>query len=403
MKKPGFEKVIEERKFSFFLYEKTVKKQYVEEYSKVIFEAFYGDQTLFVSSDEVDESWRFTDSAINEWKSESVELHLCKPDTTPTPDFVKHLNETHYQEHEEFKNIGIIGLGKMGANIARQLISKNWRVIGYNKSPEKSIALRKDGIETVRTIKELVTNLESPRKIWLMVPHQAVDEVLMELTPLLSEGDTIFDGGNSFYKESRRRGIELERKKVNYVDVGVSGGPEGALKGACLMIGSTPDVFKDNEIVFKDLSVENGYLHTGKLGSGHFVKMIHNGIEYGMMQAVAEGFSIFKQSEFDLNLNKIADVYNHGSVIESRLIGWLKSAYDNFGQNLNTSECCSGKVSHSGEGKWTVNEARELGIPTPVIEAGLQFRIDSQDNPSYTGKVVSALRNQFGGHDVNQK
>jgi len=403
MKKPGFERVLEERKFSFFLYEKTTKKQYVEEYSKVIYEAFYGDQTLFVSDEEVDASWKFTDSVIDSWSEESVTLHSYKPDTTPRPDFMEQLDREENREIDEFKNLGIIGLGKMGSNIARQLISKNWRVVGYNRDSKQTDAMKKEGVESSYTLSEMVNNLESPRKIWLMVPHQAVDEVLKVLTPLLSEGDTIFDGGNSFYKDTLARGAEFKGRKINYIDVGVSGGPSGALSGACLMVGSSKEMFKENEELFKDLSVEHGYIHAGKSGAGHFVKMVHNGIEYGMMQSIAEGFEIFQKSDFDLNLKEIADVYNHGSVIESKLIGWLKSAYDSFGQDLNSVNCCSGEVDHSGEGEWTVNEAKELGVPATIIEGALTFRKDSKGNPSYTGQVVSALRNKFGGHDVSQK
>jgi 6-phosphogluconate dehydrogenase len=220
---------------------------------------------------------------------------------------------------------------------------------------------------------------------------------LKALTPELTKGDTVIDGGNSPYKESIRRAQELERKGINFLDAGVSGGPAGARNGACIMVGGDEKVFRIYEQIFRDASVEHGYAHFGKAGAGHFVKMVHNGIEYGMMQALAEGFAILRASGFNLHLSKAADLYNHRSVIESRLVGWLKSAYEEYGENL---EGISGAVAQSGEALWTVDAAKELGIPAPIIKGALDFRLQSQTHPSYIGKIVSALRHQFGGHEV---
>jgi 6-phosphogluconate dehydrogenase len=232
-----------------------------------------------------------------------------------------------------------------------------------------------------------------------MVPHQAVDAVLSDLMPFLEPGDTVIDGGNSPYKESMRRARELDAKGVAFLDAGVSGGPSGARNGACIMVGGKKEVFRMYEQVFRDLSVENGYAYLGKSGAGHFVKMVHNGIEYGMMQALAEGFAVLKTSSFKLDLAVVADLYNHKSVVESRLVDWLRSAFEEYGEGL---DGVSGAVAQSGEGLWTVDAAKELGVPAPVLSASVDFRSQSQKGPSYTGKLLSAMRNQFGGHEVKE-
>ncbi len=296
--------------------------------------------------------------------------------------------------------IGYVGLGKMGFNMVRRLLKKGYEVVVFDKDAPVMKKISRQGAESADSLKSLVSILPVPRLIWLMVPYQVVDSVLKEFTPVLKKGDTVIDGGNSPYKESIRRANELKTKGTNFLDAGVSGGPEGARNGACLMVGGDKKIFKKYEILFKDLSVKNGYSYMGKSGAGHFVKMVHNGIEYGMMQALAEGFAIMKASHFDLDLAKIADLYNHRSVIESRLIGWLKDAFEKYGEDLNG---IPGSVSYSGEGKWTVEEAKELCIPVPVIEKALNFRIKSQSNPCYTGQMLSALRNLFGGHEVKLK
>jgi 6-phosphogluconate dehydrogenase len=296
--------------------------------------------------------------------------------------------------------LGYIGLGKMGYNMAELLLDKGHQVVAYNKSPESVQKIAQRGAQPADSLRALVQALPAPRLVWIMVPHQAVDDVLKDIIPLLAKGDTVIDGGNSPYKESMRRANELEAKGIDFLDAGVSGGPGGARTGACIMIGGRQEVFRKFEQLFRDLSVENGYAYLGKAGAGHFVKMVHNGIEYGMMQALAEGFAIMKASLFDLELTKVADLYNHKSVVESRLVGWLKSAFYQYGKELNG---ISGSAAQSGEGLWTVEAAEELGIPAPIIKGSLDFRLESQKKPSYTGKVISALRHQFGGHEAKEK
>lgn len=293
--------------------------------------------------------------------------------------------------------IGIVGLGKMGLNIGTRLHQKKYQVVGYNRSEGPRKEAQELGIKAVDSLGSLVENLSEPRVLWLMVPNTVVDAVLEEVLPMLSKGDLVIDGGNSFYKNSVARGEKATSYGVKFIDVGVSGGPKGALEGACLMVGGESEDFAEVESLFKDLSVPEGYVHVGKVGAGHFVKMVHNGIEYGMMQSIAEGFEIMKKSEFDLNLKDVARVYNHGSVIQSRLTGWLEEGFEKYGEDL---EEASGTVSHSGMGEWTIQAGEELGVSTPAISSAMQFRKDSENSPSFTGRVLSTLRNMFGGHDV---
>lgn len=302
------------------------------------------------------------------------------------------------------KEIGIIGLGKMGSGIALQLVEKGWKVIGFNRSIEKTNELAQQGVMPATTLSALVRSFESsPRVLLLMVPAgKPVDEMLFGshgLVPLLNKGDIIIDGGNSNYKETIRRYKEVKKHGIQFIDCGISGGPSGARNGACCMVGGPTNLFKNIELLFETISVENGYAHFEGEGAGHFVKMVHNGIEYGMMQAIGEGFDVMKQSPFQLDLTKVASVYNHGSVITSSLIGWLHEAYVDWGENL---EPISGSIHQSGEGKWTVETAEELDVDVPVIRDSCEFRFQSQQNPSYTGKVVSALRGKFGGHPVSR-
>ena len=398
-RKPGFEKVLEERTMSFFLYEKKNKVQYVEEYAKVIHAAVAGEQSFFVSPKEIDALWQFVDPVVYAWKRGSVSLDTYKPDTTPSPALLAIKQDTDDRNPERFP-IGFVGLGKMGGNLARQLHRKGWQVTGFNQDPEATRDLEREGIIGTYSLENLVQALPSPRTFWLMVPHQAVDTVIDQLIPLIEKGDTVIDGGNSPYKDSIRRHRNLADHGINFIDVGVSGGPSGALNGSCLMIGGNRALYDQYEPLFKDLSVPDGHMYAGKPGAGHFVKMVHNGIEYGMMQAIAEGFEILKRSSLDIDLLKAAESYNHGSVIESRLMAWLSIAYKEAGADLGTY---SGSVSQSGEGQWTVDEAHELGVPVPIIEASLEFRKQSQQSPSYAGRVLSALRNQFGGHDTRKR
>jgi len=296
--------------------------------------------------------------------------------------------------------LGYVGLGKMGFNMVERLLEKGHEVVAYNRSEKPVKEIAEKGAKPASSLQFLADTLSTPRLIWLMIPHQAVEGVIKELIQFLDKGDTIVDGGNSPYKESMRRARELQGEGIDFLDAGVSGGPGGARDGACIMIGGKKTVYKKFKNLFRDLSARKGYAYMGKSGAGHFVKMIHNGIEYGMMQAIAEGFAIMKASPFDLDLMKIAELYNHRSVIESRLVGWLKTAFDQYGEDL---ENISGSVAQTGEGAWTVEAAKELGIPAPIIEGALNFRIESQTKPTYTGKIISALRHQFGGHEVLKK
>ncbi len=296
--------------------------------------------------------------------------------------------------------LGYVGLGKMGYGMVELLLDKHHEVVVYNRSQEPVRAIAQRGAEPADSPRSLAAALTPPRLVWLMVPYQAVDVVLNDLVPFLAKGDTVIDGGNSPYKETVRRAAELEKKGIEFLDAGTSGGPGGARTGACIMIGGKEEVFRKYEQLFRDLSVENGYAYLGRSGAGHFVKMVHNGIEYGMMQALAEGFAVLKESPFDLDLVKVADLYNHRSVIESRLTSWLKTAYEQHGTELKD---ISGSVAQSGEGMWTVDAATELGVPSPIIKGALDFRLQSQKSPSYTGRIVSALRHQFGGHEVKAK
>jgi 6-phosphogluconate dehydrogenase len=296
--------------------------------------------------------------------------------------------------------LGYIGLGKMGFNMVERLLEKGHRVMVYDMNREAVSAVAAKGAEQAGSIAEMAGRLEAPRLFWIMVPFSAVDAVLQELMPYLAKGDTIIDGGNSPYKHSMRRAGELLGRGIDFLDAGISGGPAGARSGSCIMVGGREEAFRRHEALFRDLAHEKGYVHTGPAGSGHFVKMVHNGIEYGMMQALAEGFTVLKTSPFGLDMAAVADLYQHGSVIESRLVEWLRQGYEQFGPDLKE---VSGSAAQSGEAMWTIEAARELGVSVPVIQASLDFRLASARNPSYTAKVISVLRHQFGGHEMKKK
>jgi 6-phosphogluconate dehydrogenase len=302
------------------------------------------------------------------------------------------------------RELGIIGLGKMGGGIAKRLLKKGWKVHGYDMSVSTVRELAASGMEPAASLPELVAQLPQPRLVWLMVPAgKTVDAVLFGeqgIAKKLSRGDVVIDGGNSFYKDSIRRAKKLSALGITFIDVGFSGGPGGARQGGCLMVGGNEADFRRIEPLYRDLALEDGYRFFKGVGAGHFVKMVHNGIEYGMMQALAEGFAILKKSKYKPDLAKVAESYNHGSVVESRLVGWLESAYRAYGENL---AAISGTVGHSGEGEWTATTARELKVPATIIEESFKFRVRSAKKPSYTGKVLSALRNQFGGHSIKPK
>ncbi|MDE2399527.1 MAG: decarboxylating 6-phosphogluconate dehydrogenase [Patescibacteria group bacterium] len=300
------------------------------------------------------------------------------------------------------KQIGYIGLGKMGKNMVFRLLQNGWNVIAYNRDTEKEKEVIAQGALGTTSIKELISKLSTPRVVWLMVAHQAVDEVINELVPLLDKGDLIIDGGNSPYQETMRRAKEFSDKGINFLDIGVSGGPGGALNGACMMAGGEKEIYNKLEATgfFKDTCLPNGFGYMGPSGAGHFVKMVHNGIEYGMMQSIAEGFDLLRHSsEFDLDLNKVTEVYSHGSVITSSLVSWMQDGYKKYGKDLNE---ISGKASASGEGKWTLEAGKRENISMPAIQTSLDVRSASQQKPTYQGKVVSTMRGEFGQHPVKR-
>lgn len=297
--------------------------------------------------------------------------------------------------------LGYIGLGKMGKNMVKRLLEHDHEVVVWNRSKDDVEEVVKDGADAAAKITDLVTKLEAPRTVWLMLTAGTVtDNMVVAVADLLSPGDTIIDGANSFFKNSQKNAQYAQNKGVNFIDVGVSGGPGGARNGACLMIGGEAKNFKQHEVLFKAIAAPDSYQFFEGYGAGHFVKMVHNGIEYGMMQAIGEGFAVLKATGYNIDLLQAARIYNKGSVIESRLVGWLQAGFEKEGIEL---EKISGSVAHSGEGLWTVQTAEEMGLEVPIIKGSLQYRIDSQQKPSYIGKIVSLLRNQFGGHDVSKK
>ncbi len=300
----------------------------------------------------------------------------------------------------KLSKLGYIGLGKMGKNMVLQLLKKGYDIVAWNRSPEPRTEVAAAGAKTVATVRDLVKALPTPRVIWLMLPAgEVTHQMVLELVEQLNPGDTIIDGSNNFYKNTIEHGKLLAQKKIKFYDAGISGGPAGALNGACVMAGGSDMPTPEIKQLFTDIAAPEAYSFFPGVGAGHFTKMVHNGIEYGMMQAIAEGFAVLKAAPYQLDLLEITKLYNHGSVIESRLIGWLGSAYAKQGPELPET---SGTVKHSGEGQWTVETAKEYQIPTPVINESLNFRIQSETKPSYTGQVVSALRHEFGGHNVKQ-
>lgn len=294
--------------------------------------------------------------------------------------------------------IGLIGLGKMGLNLGQNLIDNKHEVVAFDVNRSSVEEMKKHGAQGTSDLKELVASLEKPRVVWIMVPHAVVDSVIDEMTPLLSAGDIVIEAGNSHYKESIRRYNQLKEVGIHFMDAGTSGGMEGARNGACYMIGGDPEAWSIVEPIFKDTAVENGFIYAGKAGSGHFLKMVHNGIEYGMMAAIGEGFEVLEKSEFDFDYEKVARVWNNGSVIRSWLMELTERA---FSKDAKLDEI-KGIMHSSGEGKWTVETALDLQAATPVIAMSLLMRYRSLDNDTFTGKVVAALRNEFGGHGVEK-
>jgi 6-phosphogluconate dehydrogenase len=294
--------------------------------------------------------------------------------------------------------LGLIGLGRMGAGMARRLLRGGHRVVVNNRSPDPIKELEADGAVGAYSPADLVAALAPPRGIWVMLPAGKVTEQMIStLVPLLAPGDTIIDGGNTNFNDDQRRAGELKAHGINYVDQGTSGGIWGLQIGFCLMVGGEPAVVQRLEPAFKTLAPEGGYAHVGPVGAGHFVKMVHNGIEYGMMQAYAEGFEILRaKQEFNLNLHQVSAVWNHGSVVRSWLLELTEEA---FRQDPDLASL-KGYVDDSGEGRWTIQAAIDLDVPAPVITLSLFERFHSRQPESFAAKVLAAMRKGFGGHAV---
>jgi 6-phosphogluconate dehydrogenase len=295
-------------------------------------------------------------------------------------------------------DLAIVGLGRMGGNMARRLHLAGHRVVAYNRSPEKTREIMTEGLEGAFTPEEAVAALATPRVVWVMVPAgDATEATILEFALLLSPGDTIVDGGNSNFHDSKRRHDVLAERGLRFVDAGISGGVWGLQNGYGTMVGGDPEAVVPLEPILRSLAPEGGYVHCGPAGSGHYVKMVHNGIEYGLMQAYAEGFEILHASEYPLDLEAIARAWQHGTVIRSWLLELAGLAFAQHGETLGDIK---GWVADSGEGRWTVQEAMDLDVPAPVITLALQARFRSRQDESYGARVLAALRQQFGGHAV---
>ena len=330
--------------------------------------------------------------------------------------------------------LGMIGLGRMGANMVRRLLKGGHECVVFDRSPKAVEELAKEKAVGATDLKDLVKKLKAPRAVWLMVPAAAVDETISDLLPYLEPGDILIDGGNSYYIDDIRRAKELAAKKIHYVDVGTSGGVWGLERGYCMMIGGEPDVIKSLDPIFKQLApgmgdiartpgreklggtAEQGYLHCGPNGAGHFVKMVHNGIEYGVMAAYAEGLGILRQAnvgkektainaettplrdpehyQYDLNLRDVTELWRRGSVIASWLLDLTATA---LVEDPSLAKF-AGRVSDSGEGRWTIKAAIDEGVPSPVLSTALYQRFTSRGEADYQDKLLSAMRYQFGGH-----
>jgi len=293
----------------------------------------------------------------------------------------------------------MVGLGRMGLNMTRRLLRGEHRVVAFNRSPQPVEEARKEGAVGVRSLAELIENLGSPRAVWLMVPAgDPTTKMLDGLMPLLARADIVVDGGNAYYRDSQRRAAELSAQGIHFLDAGVSGGIWGLQVGFCLMLGGEAEPFRRLEPILRTLAPEQGYALVGPHGTGHFVKMVHNAIEYGMLQAIGEGFELMQASEFPVDLPRIADLWNHGSVVRSWLMELAQRALAVDPQ----LERIRAYVEDSGEGRWAVQESIEKAVPLPVITLSLQARFRSRQEDSFSARVIAALRQQFGGHTVRE-
>ncbi len=293
--------------------------------------------------------------------------------------------------------LGFVGLGKMGANMVERLLRDKHEVIIFDLNKDAIKESEAKGAIGSPSLGEMVKKLNPPRAIWMMVPVGApVQRTIDTLAPQLSAGDILIDGGNSYYKDSVRRAHQLKEKGIHFVDVGTSGGVWGLKEGFCMMIGAEEHIFRHLEPVLKSLAPEKGYAHVGSGGAGHLVKMVHNGIEYGMMESYAEGFEILAASDYNLDLHRIAALWNHGGVVRS----WLLQLIESMLERDPRLEKIRDYVEDSGMGRWTVLESVERNIPAPVLTLSLQARFRSRQHESFAGKVLAALRHEFGGHAV---
>lgn len=296
--------------------------------------------------------------------------------------------------------LGMIGLGRMGANMTERLVHGGHRVVSYDRHPEAIQRVVDKGALGARSLADFIQQLKPPRAVWLMVPAGGpVDQTIEQLLPQLAKGDIVVDGGNSNYRDSIRRAESLRQQGIHFVDVGTSGGIWGLKVGYCMMIGGENEAFTALEPVFKTLAPKDGYAYVGPSGAGHFVKMIHNGIEYGMLQAYGEGFELLQASDFDLDLGKISHLWNQGSVVRSWLLELAERAFEKDPR----LSSIRGYVEDSGEGRWTVQEAIDRNVPAPVLMLSLFARFSSRQEDSFSAKVIAALRNEFGGHAVKKE
>jgi 6-phosphogluconate dehydrogenase len=293
--------------------------------------------------------------------------------------------------------IGFVGFGRMGGNMVTRLLQRGHEAIVYARRAEVRAEISAKGATPASSLEDLVGRLSAPRVVWVMVPAgDATEQNIEALMPLLARGDILVDGGNSYYKDSIRRAEAARARGLHFIDAGTSGGIWGLQVGYCLMVGGDPEPVEVVEPIFRALAPEAGYLHVGPAGAGHFVKMIHNGIEYGMLQAYAEGFAILHAAPFRLDLRAISALWNHGSVVRSWLLELAERAFAGD-PDLRTIQ---GYVQDSGEGRWTVQQAIEQDVPAPVITLSLLQRFRSREEENFGDKVIAALRHQFGGHAV---
>jgi 6-phosphogluconate dehydrogenase len=293
--------------------------------------------------------------------------------------------------------LGMVGLGRMGGNMTVRLLRSGHEVVGFAPSAGARDAVAREGAGTAESLAGVVSALDPPRVVWLMVPAGDVTEsTVRDLGGLLSNGDVVVDGGNSFYRDSIHRGRELAQGGIRFLDCGTSGGVWGLVNGYCLMVGGDADAVAMVEPAFRALAPQGGYAHVGPSGAGHFTKMVHNGIEYGLLAAYGEGFEILERSTFELNLEQIAGIWRYGSVVRSWLLELLHDALEKD-PGLGSIE---GWVADSGEGRWTVQAAMEEDVPAPITALALFARFASRQDESFSAKVIAALRQEFGGHAV---